>query len=96
MARFDFFAAYILANKKNGTIYTGSTADLVARLEQHKSGAGSVFTGKYDVCRLVWFERFEKMDEAIRRERNIKTWPRKWKIELIEGINPEWEELPLF
>ncbi|MEO1137076.1 MAG: GIY-YIG nuclease family protein [Pseudomonadota bacterium] len=96
MARFDFIAAYILANKKNGTIYTGSTTDLLARLDQHKSGTGSVFTGKYGCTRLVWFEQFDLMKDAINRERRIKSWPRKWKINLIETINPEWRELPLY
>jgi len=96
MARFDFIAAYMLANRKNGTIYAGATADLPARLVQHKSGAGSLFTEKYGCNRLVWFERFDRMLPVLARERCIKSWPRKWKINLIESINPDWEELPLF
>jgi putative endonuclease len=93
MPRFDFIAAYIMANKRNGTLYTGSTADLVARIEQHKSGAGSVFTGKYGCDRLVWYERFDEMAPAIARERRLKSWPRRWKIELVEAMNPNWDDL---
>lgn len=93
MARFEFIAAYIMANKKNGTLYTGSTADLVARIAQHKSGAGSVFTGKYGCKRLVWYEKFDEMGPAIARERRLKSWPRRWKIELIETANPDWDDL---
>ena len=95
MSRFDFIAAYMLANRKNGAIYTGSTADLVARLDAHKSGAGSWFTGKYGCTRLVWFERFEEMAPALAMEKCLKRWPRKWKIELIESVNPDWKELPI-
>ena len=93
MPRFDFIAAYILANRKNGTVYTGSTADLVARVNAHKAKCGSVFAAKYGVDRLVWFERFDEMAPAIAREKRIKSWPRKWKVELIETSNPNWEDL---
>lgn len=93
MARFDFIAVYLLANRKNGTLYVGSTADLVARMEQHKSGCGSAFTAKYDCTRLVWFDRFDEMAPALARERRIKSWPRRWKIELIEKGNPDWDDL---
>jgi len=93
MARFDFIAVYILANRKDGTIYTGVTSDLPTRIDQHKSGGGSSFTGRYNTHILVWYERFEEMAPAIARERRIKSWPRKWKIALIDEINPEWEEL---
>jgi|GEM_PF-3613530 len=96
MPRFDFIATYMLCNRKNGAIYTGSTANLPARLDQHKAGDGSIFTEKYDVDRLVWFEQFETMPPALARERRIKSSPRKWKIDLIESINPDWKELPLF
>ena len=96
MARFDFIAAYMLANKKNGPLYAGSTADLVARIDAHKAGVGSRFTAKYACTRLVWFERFDEMAPAIACEKRLKRWPRKWKVELIESINPDWEALPLF
>ncbi len=93
MARFDFIATYIVTNRRMGTIYTGSTADLISRMQQHKSGHGSVFTGKH-VCKLlVWYERFDEMAAAIHLERRIKTWKRQWKIDLIENINPHWDDL---
>lgn len=95
MARFDFIATYILANRKNGTIYTGSTSDLGARMDQHKAGRGSWFTSKYGCTRLVWFEHFEEMAPAIAREKRLKSWPRRWKIQLIEETNPDWDDLPI-
>ena len=93
MPRFDFIAAYIIANRKNGTIYTGSTADLIARMEQHKARCGSAFAAKYGCARLVWFERFGEMAPALARERRIKSWPRRWKRDLIEKGNPDWDDL---
>ena len=95
MARFDFIAAYIMANRKNGAIYTGSTSDLLARIEQHKSGAGSAFTAKYGCTRLVWYEPYEEMSLAAHRELRLKTWSRAWKITLIEESNPDWDDLSL-
>ncbi len=93
MARFDFIAVYILTNHKRGTLYTGVTSDLPERLVQHRSGEGSLFTGRYRTFRLVWFERHEEMAMALQRERRIKEWKRFWKIELIEAGNPEWLDL---
>ena len=93
MARFDFIATYMLANHKSGTIYVGSTSDLPSRLTQHRSGEGSKFTARYDVHRLVWFERHDLIVAAIHRERRLKTWSRRWKIELIEKTNPDWRDL---
>lgn len=93
MARFDFIAVYIMANKKNGTLYTGSTADLVARIAQHKSGIGSLFTAKCGCELLVCYEKFDEMAPAIARERRLKSWPRRWKIDLIEAMNPNWDDL---
>jgi putative endonuclease len=93
MARFDFIACYILANRKNGAIYTGATSDLMNRLDQHKSGNGSLFTAKYDCTRLVWFEQFETIGEALHKEKRLKTWSRRWKVELIEKTNPHWDDL---
>ena len=95
MARFDFIAVYIMANRKNGTIYVGCTSDLYLRIEQHKLGKGSVFTAKYKCFRLVWAERHEIMESALRRERRIKEWPRQWKINLIEALNPDWDDLSI-
>ena len=71
-------------------------ADLGARMEAHKTGTGSVFAGKYGCNRLVWFERFDEMAPAIAMEKRLKRWPRKWKIDLIEEANPNWDDLPLF
>ena len=95
MARYDFIAVYIVANRKQGTIYTGVTSDLWARLGQHKSGKGSLFTGKYGCDRLVWCEQHQDMASALGRERRIKTWKRQWKIDLIEMANPDWDDLTM-
>ena len=93
MARYDFIAAYIVANRKNGTLYTGSTSDLPHRAAQHAGGTGSQFTEKYGCMRLVWFERFDEMEPALKRERRIKSWPRQWKLNLINETNPDWRDL---
>ena len=77
MARFDLIATYMMANRRYGAIYTGSTSDLSQRLWQHRSGKGSLFTGKYECTKLVWFERHDLVTEAKHRERRIKTWPRQ-------------------
>jgi len=84
---------YILASQKNGTLYTGVTSDLVSRIGQHKDGAGSKFTAKYGVKRLVWYEKHLDIRDAIEREKKVKRWRRAWKIALIEKSNPEWAEL---
>ena len=83
---------YILASQRNGTLYTGVTADLPAHLEQHRSGTGSKFVRTYGALRLVWYEEFSDVRSAISREKTIKGWPRRWKIELIEAFNPDWHD----
>ncbi len=93
MAQYDFIAVYMLTNQKLGTLYTGVTSDLPKRLEQHRTGTGSIFTRKYKLMRLVWFEPHETMDTAFQRERRIKEWKRSWKIALIEKDNPDWRDL---
>ena len=93
MARFDLIATYIMANRKNGAIYTGCSSDLPARVGQHKSGLGSRFTKQYGCTNLVWFQRFDEMPLAVGREKQIKRWPRQWKINLIEKANPIWIDL---
>ncbi len=93
MAQYEFIATYIMANRRNGTLYTGATSDLPSRIDQHKSGEGSVFTRKYKCFRLVWFDRFEDIGIARQRERRIKEWHRAWKITLIEEANPTWDDL---
>lgn len=84
---------YILASKRNGTLYTGVTSDLVKRVWEHQHNLVEGFTRRYGVHTLVYFERHEVMEEAIRREKQIKKWNRAWKIALIERHNPEWEDL---
>ena len=84
---------YILASKKNGTLYTGVTSNLVNRIWQHKNHVVEGFTSKYDVTILVWYEAHETMDSAICREKSIKNWKREWKIKTIENMNPQWKEL---
>ena len=87
------FFAYILASQPLGSLYTGSTSDLVRRVWEHKVKAVPGFTAKYEVDRLVWFERHETLETAMQRERQIKSWRRAWKIELIERDNPHWIDL---
>ena len=84
---------YIIASRRNGTIYTGVTADLAARVVQHREGKGSAFARKYGVNRLVYAEHHNRIEDAIAREKAIKKWRRAWKLQLIEKLNPEWEDL---
>ena len=87
------YYVYILANKKNGTLYIGMTNDLERRIKEHKLKEVDGFTKKYDVDKLVYFETFNISSEAFVRERRMKKWLRKWKIELIEKENSSWEDL---
>jgi len=84
---------YILASKKNGTLYTGVTSDLFKRVWQHKNDSIKGFTSKYKVKTLVYFEEYGRIEDAIMREKQIKGWVRKKKIDLIEDNNPEWLDL---
>jgi len=84
---------YILASKRNGTLYTGVTSHLVHRMAEHKSGLVDGFTRKYRVHMLVYYERYKDMRSAIARERQTKKWNRAWKLRLIERDNPEWHDL---
>lgn len=86
-------AIYIVTNKRNGTLYTGVTSDLVQRVSQHKAKTLKGFTSKYDCSLLAYYELFEDMEHAIMREKQIKSWSRKKKLLLIESINPEWKDL---
>ena len=86
-------AVYILASKKNGTLYIGVTSNLKQRIYQHKNNLGEGFTCKYQVHRLVYCELLEDMESAITREKQIKKWNRCWKIRLITRQNPEWRDL---
>jgi putative endonuclease len=88
------FYTYIVASGPYGTLYIGHTDDLARRVFEHREKARPAsFTAKYGVTKLVWFESFELRENAFRRERQIKEWRRKWKIELIEAENPTWRDL---
>lgn len=87
------YYVYILASKKNGTLYIGVTNNLIKRVYEHKNNFVSGFTQKYSVHYLVYYERYDDIREAIIREKRIKKWKRKWKIELIEEFNPMWKDL---
>jgi len=86
-------AVYILANRYRGTIYVGVTSRLYVRVGEHKAKGLGGFTARYSVSRLVWYEHQATMEEAIRREKNIKAWKRAWKIKAIEARNPDWLDL---
>ncbi|MBI5867325.1 MAG: GIY-YIG nuclease family protein [candidate division Zixibacteria bacterium] len=86
-------AVYILASKRNGTLYSGVTSDLVGRVWQHKNRTVGGFTSKYKVHLLVYFEVHVDMRNAIVREKQLKKWNRAWKLALIERTNPEWKDL---
>ena len=86
-------AVYILASKRNGTLYVGVTSDLAKRIWEHKNNMVEGFTKRYMVKQLVWYELHESMESAIMREKRIKNWKRAWKLELIESKNPDWLDL---
>ena len=87
------FYVYVLASRRNGTLYVGITSNLVQRTWQHKEGFVSGFTKEHDVKKLVWYEQHETAEGAITREKQIKKWNRVWKVELIEAANPYWNDL---
>jgi putative endonuclease len=84
---------YILANRRNGTLYAGVTSQLLRRVWEHKNHVVDGFTKTYGVAQLVWYEAHPTMISAIRREKAIKKWRREWKLKLIEAFNPEWKDL---
>ena len=84
---------YIMTNKHNTVLYTGMTNNLLRRIAEHKNGIGSKFTQKYNINKLVYYEVFENIEDAIKREKQIKAGSRKKKIDLIESDNPEWNDL---
>jgi len=87
------YYVYILASKMNGVLYIGVTNDLERRVYEHKNKIQKGFTSRYNVDKLVYFEKFTKILEAIEREKRLKKWNRSWKIELIEKSNPNWIDL---
>ena len=84
---------YIMTNRPYGTLYTGVTNDLARRIWEHRTGALGGFTAKYGIKMLVWYEVHPSVVEAIAREKRIKRWRRRWKLALIETMNPEWLDL---
>ncbi len=84
---------YILTNRPNGTLYVGVTSDLARRVCQHRDGSVPGFTKRYGIKRLVYFEQYDAIHDAIQREHNVKHWSRTWKVRLILKANPEWREL---
>jgi putative endonuclease len=87
------FYVYILASRIGGTLYIGVTNDLIRRVGEHRLKLAEGFTKNYDIHRLVYFEQFDDIENAIRREKRLKKWPRAWKISLIERDNPNWIDL---
>jgi len=86
-------AIYIMASKRNGTLYIGVTSNLVQRVWQHRNDFSSGFTNKYQVHYLVYYELCDDMGQAITREKRLKKWNRAWKLKLIESLNPGWVDL---
>ena len=84
---------YIMSNRKDGVLYIGVTSDLSRRIVQHREGKGSAFCRRYGLTRLVYAEEHDSIGDAIAREKAMKAWKRAWKIELIEGVNPAWDDL---
>ena len=84
---------YMLASKRNGTLYIGVTSNLIKRIWEHKNNLVQGFTKQYNVHDLVWYEMHENMESAILREKMLKEWKRTWKLELIESSNPDWNDL---
>ena len=87
------YFVYILASQRNGTLYIGSTSNLIQRIWQHKNNVILGFTAKYRVRQLVYYEEHQNIAEMARREKRLKNWCRKWKLNLIEGFNPTWRDL---
>jgi putative endonuclease len=84
---------YIMTNRPNGTLYVGVTSDLVKRTAEHRTGIIDGFTERYGLHRLVYFEFHDEIERAIQREKNVKHWPRAWKVNLIQARLPEWRDL---
>ena len=87
------YFVYIMTNRPNGTLYIGVTNDVVRRVGEHRDGIASRFTKKYGLTRLVYYETYNSIEAAIWREKRLKTWLRAWKVRLIRGVNPEWNDL---
>ena len=88
----DFYV-YMLANQKNGTIYKGMTSNLIKRIWEHREANGSQFTSAYNIKKLVWYKQCGNWEDAVKWEKKLRWYKRQWKINLIEEINPEWNDL---
>ncbi|KUR77007.1 GIY-YIG nuclease family protein [Novosphingobium sp. FSW06-99] len=95
MARNIAPAVYLMASKRNGTLYIGVTSNLLQRVAQHRAGTFGGFSAAHDVKSLVWFESHPTMESAILREKRLKAWKRGWKLDLIESANPDWRDLAI-
>ena len=87
------YVVYPLASQRSGTLYLGVTNDLGRRVHEHRTKANPGFTSRYGVDRLVWYESYDRVAEAIAREKALKTWRRAWKVALIQAMNPDWSDL---
>ena len=87
------FVVYILASRRNGTLYVGVTSNLLKRIWEHRQGVVDGFTKDYGVAMLVWYESHDNAESAITREKQLKKWNRAWKVRLIEEVNPYWNDL---
>ncbi len=87
------YFVYMLANRPDGTLYVGVTNDLARRAHEHKAGSVEGFSKRYNLHRLVYYEIHETALAAIQREKNVKHWPRQWKVNLIREMNPDWRDL---
>ena len=90
---YNTYWVYILASKRNGTLYIGVTNNIERRVLEHKNEINNSFTKKYNIKQLVYFEEFNDINDAILREKRFKKWKRKWKLYLIESNNPQWKDL---
>jgi putative endonuclease len=86
---------YLLASRRNGTLYVGVTSNLIQRIAQHRAEILGGFTAEHGIKMLVWFEQHAIMEHAILREKQIKKWRRAWKLDLIEQVNPDWRDLAI-
>ncbi|MGD1040825.1 MAG: GIY-YIG nuclease family protein [Dehalococcoidales bacterium] len=91
--REKYYYVYILASKPYGTLYTGVSSNIPSRTWQHKNDLVEGFTKRYHVHRLVWYEQTKSIESAINKEKQIKKWRRRWKLDLIEKMNPDWKDL---
>ncbi len=87
------YFVYMMASRRHGTLYIGVTNNLARRAFEHQAKAQDGFTARYDVARLVWYEAYESINEAIAREKDLKRWRRDWKLKLVEDFNPSWDDL---